>query len=141
VSEASQLGRALANEEAAFAQITESLRRELQLHCYRIVGSVQDSEDLVQETLLAAWRGLQHFEGRASVRSWLYRIATNHCLNHLRDRGRHVANSPPPTDVHPTPPPPTRLRDPLWLEPYPDSLLVRRAYGRASDRPVRVYVP
>jgi RNA polymerase sigma-70 factor (ECF subfamily) len=123
MSEASRLGSALANEEAAFAQLTESLRRDLQLHCYRIVGSVQDSEDLVQETLLAAWRGLQQFEGRASVRSWLYRIATNHCLNHLRDRGRRIPDSPPPADVHPTPPPPTRMRDPIWLEPYPDSLL------------------
>src|SRR6516164_1785260 len=102
MSEASQLGSALANEEAAFTLLTESLRRELQLHCYRIVGSVQDSEDLVQETLLAAWRGLQQFEGRASLRAWLYRIATNHCLNHLRDRGRRVPDSPPPTDVHPT---------------------------------------
>ena len=56
------------------------------MHCYRILGSVQDAEDMVQETLLAAWRGLEAFEGRASVRSWLYRIATNRCLNALRTR-------------------------------------------------------
>ena len=72
----------------AFRELTEPHRRELQLHCYRILGSVQDAEDLVQETLVAAWRGLATFEGRASVRSWLYRIATNRCLNALRARSR-----------------------------------------------------
>ena len=68
--------------------LTDPYRGELQLHCYRILGSVQDAEDMVQETLLSAWRGLAGFEGRASLRSWLYRIATNRCLNALRDRGR-----------------------------------------------------
>ena len=71
----------------AFRALTEPYRRELQLHCYRILGSLQDAEDLLQETLLAAWRGLDKFEGRASLRSWLYRIATNRCLNALRDSG------------------------------------------------------
>jgi RNA polymerase sigma factor (sigma-70 family) len=80
------LVRARAGEDEAFRQLTEAYRRELQLHCYRILGSMQDAEDLVQETLLAAWRGLEAFEGRASVRSWLYRIATNRCLNALRPR-------------------------------------------------------
>src|SRR5215217_6843109 len=74
--------------EAAFRELTEPHRRELQVHCYRILGSIQDAEDLVQETLVAAWRGLETFEGRASVRSWLYRIATNRCLNALRARSR-----------------------------------------------------
>ena len=78
------LGRARAGDEGAFRELTERHRRELHLHCYRILGSVHDAEDMVQETLLAAWRSLEAFEGRASVRSWLYRIATNRCLNALR---------------------------------------------------------
>jgi RNA polymerase sigma-70 factor (TIGR02960 family) len=123
MSEAQLLSRARAGEEAAFAALTESFRAQLQLHCYRIVGSVQDAEDLVQETLLAAWRGLERFEGRASVRSWLYRIATNRCLNHLRDRAQRRPGPPAPPEQPQQPPPPTRLRDPVWLEPYPDVLL------------------
>jgi len=113
------LARARAGDEAAFRELTEPHRRELQVHCYRIVGSLQDAEDLVQETLLAAWRGLAAFEGRASVRSWLYRIATNRCLNAVRDRGRRPRPVPPMVD----PPEPTRRIEPLWLEPYPDVLL------------------
>jgi RNA polymerase sigma-70 factor (ECF subfamily) len=100
----------------------DRFRGELQLHCYRIVGSVQDAEDLVQETLLAAWRGFERFEGRAELRTWLYRIATNRCLNALRDRSRRPQTSPAPP-VSPEPPAPTRLAEPLWLEPYPDALL------------------
>ena len=72
----------------AFAELTAPYRRELQLHCYRILGSFQDAEDLLQETLLAAWRGLERFEGRSSLRAWLYTIATNRCLNWLRDGKR-----------------------------------------------------
>src|SRR6266567_4223590 len=78
------LTRARAGDEEAFRSLTGPYRRELQLHCYRILGSVQDSEDMLQETLLAAWRGLEQFEGRASVRAWLYRIATNRSLDALR---------------------------------------------------------
>jgi RNA polymerase sigma-70 factor (ECF subfamily) len=103
----------------------ERYRRELQLHCYRIVGSVQDAVDLVQETLLAAWRGLDRFEGRAELRTWLYRIATNRSLNVLRDRGRRPQTRPAPPPGTPAPPPPTRVSEPLWLEPYPDVLLER----------------
>jgi RNA polymerase sigma-70 factor (ECF subfamily) len=75
------LTRARAGDEDAFRELTDPFRRELQLHCYRILGSVQDAEDMVQETLLAAWRGLEQFAGRSSLRAWLYRIATNRCLN------------------------------------------------------------
>jgi RNA polymerase sigma-70 factor (TIGR02960 family) len=117
------LTRARSGDEVAFEALTESLRGELQLHCYRIVGSMQDAEDLVQETLVAAWRGLKRFEGRASLRSWLYRIATNRCLNHLRDRGRRLPDLPAPVEPVPLPPEPSRILEPVWLEPYPDVLL------------------
>jgi RNA polymerase sigma-70 factor, ECF subfamily len=113
------LMRARSGDEIAFRELVEPYRSELQFHCYRILGSVQDAEDLLQETLLAAWRGLDRFEGRASVRSWLYRIATNRCLNALRDAGRRPKEVPPMAQ----PPEPTRLTEPTWLEPYPDVLL------------------
>jgi RNA polymerase sigma-70 factor (TIGR02960 family) len=113
------LARARAGDEDAFRELTEPHRRELRLHCYRILGSMQDAEDLVQETLLAAWRGLEAFEGRASVRAWLYRIATNRCLNARRARSRR------PTEVRAMgdSPEPTRPTEPVWVEPYPDVLL------------------
>jgi RNA polymerase sigma-70 factor (TIGR02960 family) len=111
------IGRARAGDEEAFRELTDPYRRELQLHCYRILGSVQDAEDLLQETLLAAWRGLDQFEGRSSLRAWLYRIATNRCLNALRDSERR------PPDARGDLPRPTRISEPLWLEPYPDVLL------------------
>ena len=113
------LSRARAGDEEAFRELIDPYRGELQVHCYRILGSVQDAEDLLQETLLAAWRGLERFDGRASLRSWLYRIATNRCLNALRDRGRR------PREVEPIaePPEPTRRGEPIWLQPYPDALL------------------
>src|ERR1700758_4177190 len=85
------LSRARAGDEDAFRDLIDPYRRELRLHCYRILGSLQDAEDQLQETLLAAWRGLDGFEERASLRAWLYRIATNRCLNALRDRGRRPA--------------------------------------------------
>jgi RNA polymerase sigma-70 factor (TIGR02960 family) len=113
------LERARAGDDEAFRELTDPYRRELQLHCYRILGSMQDAEDLVQETLLAAWRGLDAFEGRASVRAWLYRIATNRCLNALRARSRRPREVQAMDNV----PPPTRRTEPIWLEPYPDVLL------------------
>jgi RNA polymerase sigma-70 factor (TIGR02960 family) len=113
------LKRARAGDEEAFRELTESHRRELQLHCYRILGSMQDAEDLVQETLLAAWRGLEAFEGQSSMTTWLYRIATNRCLNALRARSRRPKEVQPMADALE----PTRWVDPIWLEPYPDVLL------------------
>jgi RNA polymerase sigma-70 factor (ECF subfamily) len=116
------LARARAGDEAAFRELTDPHRRELQVHCYRILGSVQDAEDILQETLLAAWRGLDRFEERASMRAWLYKIATNRSLNWLRDSGRRPARAAEPWPGSP-PPEPTRRGEPLWLQPYPDALL------------------
>ena len=113
------LSRARAGDENAFRKLVEPYRRELHLHCYRILGSLQDAEDQLQETLLAAWRGLDGFEGRASLRAWLYRIATNRCLNALRDRSRR----PQEVSRMVEPPEPTRRVEPIWLDPYPDVLL------------------
>ncbi len=118
MSSAIALERARSGDEAAFRALTDPYRTELQIHCYRILGSVQDAEDALQETLLSAWRGLDGFEGRASLRSWLYTIATNRCLNALRAGGRRPEMEPPPDA-----PEPTRRAEPVWLQPYPDSLL------------------
>jgi RNA polymerase sigma-70 factor (TIGR02960 family) len=105
------LDAARAGDEQAFRALTDPYRRELQVHCYRILGSVQDAEDVLQETMLAAWRVLDDFRGRSSLRTWLYRIATNRCLNALRDSSRRPQ------------PEPIRTVEPMWLEPYPDVLL------------------
>src|SRR5829696_3023431 len=113
------LDRARAGDEDAFRELTDPYRRELQQHVYRIVGSAQDAEDLLQETLLAAWRGLERFEGRASVRAWLYRIATNRSLDALRASRRRPEDQPGLTEM----PEPTRRAEPIWLEPYPDVLI------------------
>jgi RNA polymerase sigma-70 factor (TIGR02960 family) len=113
------LARARAGDEDAFRELTDPYRRELQLHIYRIVGSTQDAEDLLQETLVTAWRGLEQFEGRASVRYWLHRIATNRSLDALRARRRRPEGARRMTTL----PEPTRRAEPIWLEPYPDVLL------------------
>jgi RNA polymerase sigma-70 factor (TIGR02960 family) len=106
----------------AFAELTEPHRRELQVHCYRMLGSFQDAEDAVQDTLLAAWRGLGGFtEERASLRTWLDKIATNQCLNALRSARRRAAKEWDVPNVEP--PEPTRLGEVVWLQPYPDALL------------------
>jgi RNA polymerase sigma-70 factor (TIGR02960 family) len=100
----------------AFEELIEAYQHELRLHCYRMLGSLSDADDVLQESLIAAWRGLPSYEGRASLRTWLYRIATNHCLNYLRDAGRRPTPEPvPPFD----PPEPTRRAEVTWLQPYP----------------------
>ncbi|WP_433295540.1 RNA polymerase subunit sigma-70 [Actinoplanes sp. CA-030573] len=103
-------------DDEAFAELVAPHRGELLLHCYRMLGSRADAEDALQETLLAAWRGIGGFEGRSSLRTWLYRIATNRCLN----ARRRVPPAPAPPF---TPPAPTRLGEVTWLQPFPDELL------------------
>jgi RNA polymerase sigma-70 factor (TIGR02960 family) len=115
------ISRARAGDGEAFRELTEPYRRELQVHCYRMLGSLQDAEDALQDALLAAWQGLGGFEGRASLRTWLYRIATNRCLNARRSASRRPAREWDMPEVEP--PEPTRLGDLVWLEPFPDALL------------------
>jgi RNA polymerase sigma-70 factor (TIGR02960 family) len=117
----SLISRAQAGDGEAFRELTEPHRRELQVHCYRMLGSVQDAEDAVQDTLLAAWQGFAGFEGRASIRTWLYRIATNRCLNARRAASRRPASQWNIPGVEP--PEPTRMGEVVWLEPLPDALL------------------
>ena len=115
------IGLVKTGDEHAFRQLVGPYQGELQLHCYRILGSAQDAEDALQETLLAAWRGLAQFEGRSSVRTWLYRVATNCCLKALRSASRRPpVNWPPPGVDVPTP---SRVGEVIWLQPYPDMLL------------------
>jgi RNA polymerase sigma-70 factor (ECF subfamily) len=117
------LDRARSGDEAAFRELVEPHRKELQVHCYRILGSFHDAEDALQETLLAAWQGLVSFEGRSSMRTWLYRVATNRCLNMLR-AGRSRPGSE--TSMQQVAlPQPTRLAEAVWVEPYPDALFDR----------------
>jgi RNA polymerase sigma-70 factor (TIGR02960 family) len=115
------MSRARAGDGDAFRELTEPYRRELQVHCYRMLGSFQDAEDALQDTLLAAWQGLGGFEERASFRTWLYRIATNRCLNALRSANRRPAKEWDVPTVEP--PEPTRLGEVPWLEPFPDALV------------------
>ncbi len=117
------LALARTGEGEAFRELVEPYHRELQVHCYRILGSVQDAEDLLQETLLAAWRGIGAYEERASVRTWLYRIATNRCLNAVRSGGRRPQDFAAYRPEVPLPEPSRRRPEPSWLEPYPDLLL------------------
>ncbi|MFC6021237.1 sigma-70 family RNA polymerase sigma factor [Plantactinospora solaniradicis] len=119
-----------AGDEWTFAGLVEPHRRELQVHCYRMVGSYDDAEDLVQETLLRAWRGRQDFAGRASLRAWLYRIATNTCLDFLRRHSRRPRRyEPVPGMEHGSAEPPARV---TWLQPYPDDLLAEVPSGAAG---------
>ena len=118
--------RARNGDGEAFGELVQARRHELHVHCYRILGSVADADDALQETLLAAWQAFPRFEERSSLRTWLYRIATSRCLNMLRSAGRRP-EAALPADVHP--PAPTRLGEVTWLEPYPDVLL-----GQLADR-------
>src|SRR5215203_4065158 len=115
------ISRARAGDSDAFRELTEPYLRELQVHCYWMLGSFQDAEDALQNTLLAAWQSLGAFERRASLRTWLYRIATNRCLDARRAASRRPATEWDVPGVEP--PKPTRLGEVVWLQPYPDALL------------------
>ena len=123
MSDVDQLAAAQGGDREAFAALVEPYQRELQAHCYRMLGSSQDAEDVLQETLLAAWVGLPGFEGRSSVRTWLYRIATNRCLNALRGSARRESGTTRASTADPAPARPTHHGEVLWLQPYPDVLL------------------
>jgi len=116
---------AIAGEESAFAALTERLRRELHVHCYRMLASFDDAEDAVQETLLRAWRSRDSFDGSSLFRAWLYRIATNVCLDMLRRSSRHL------TKMH-------SFAEVPWLQPYPDALLDEVA--PSEDQPDAVVI-
>ncbi len=123
------LAAARAGDQREFSGLTEPYRHELQLHCYRILGSLQDAEDIVQETLLRAWRRLETYEERAPLRAWLYKIATNACFDALAKRPRRVlptAQTAPADPRQPFAPP---ITEPIWLEPYPDDLIDESAAG------------
>src|SRR6266566_1906051 len=113
---------ASAGDHDAFRDLVDVHSHELQVHCYRILGSLQDAEDALQETLVSAWRNLGDFRQQSSLRTWLYQIATNRCLSMLRADSRRPRTATPIPDV--TLPEPTGVSDaPPWLEPYPDMLL------------------
>jgi RNA polymerase sigma-70 factor (ECF subfamily) len=115
----------------AFRALTEPYRVELQVHCYRMLGSLQDAEDTMQEVMLAAWQGIGAFEQRASLRTWLYRIATNRCLNARRSANRRQAKEWDVPLVEPLEP--SRLGEVVWLEPYPDDRLGPEASYERSE--------
>ena len=110
-------------DQHAFGALAESCRHELHVHCYRMMGSVHDADDMVQETLLRAWRRRATLRGNASFRAWLYRIATNVCIDELRKRPRRMLPITRQPAASPTDPIPADVREPIWLEPYPDVLL------------------
>jgi RNA polymerase sigma-70 factor (ECF subfamily) len=127
-NEQTLLEAARTGDEDAFARLVQPYRTQLRAHCYRMLGSLHDAEDAVQETLLRAWRGLARFEGRSSLRSWLYTIATNASLRMIEQRPKRVLpiDYAPAADPHG--PPAEALTEPVWLEPYPDAEL-----GLASE--------
>src|SRR5947199_9417995 len=128
------IAAARGGDEAAYGRLAESYRGELHAHCYRMLGSVHDAEDALQETLLRAWRALARFEGRSSFRSWIYTIATNTCLNQIAKRPKRVL----PIDYEPTDPhdgPGEPMVESVWVEPYPDEQLgVEDGYAAPEAR-------
>jgi RNA polymerase sigma-70 factor (ECF subfamily) len=129
------LAAARRGDEQAFSRLVELFRSELQAHCYRMLGSVYDAEDALQETLLRAWRGLSRFEGRSALRTWLYTIATNACLNQIARRPKRVLpiDYGPATDPHVAPGQP--IVESVWIEPYPDEILgVEDGYAAPAAR-------
>jgi RNA polymerase sigma-70 factor (ECF subfamily) len=129
-AESALISAALQGDAGEFSRLTEPYRKELQVHCYRILGSLQEAEDMVQETFLRAWRHLDSFEGRSSLRAWLYKIATNACLDAI-DRKKARRSLPPRKSPAADPlaqisPPSTET---TWLEPFPDEWLVDAAAG------------
>jgi RNA polymerase sigma-70 factor (ECF subfamily) len=127
-TEEADLARARCGDDAAFARVVAPLRRELHVHCYRMLGATHDADDAVQDAMVRAWRGLPHFEGRGSLRSWLYTVATRTCLDAVEARGRRAL----PVDLGPSSDravlDQAPLTDVAWLGPYPDAGL--------SDGPV-----
>src|SRR6266851_6802 len=123
VDESTLIPALRAGDEQAFQGLTDRYRRELLVHCYRMLGSFHDAEDVLQETLLRAWRGLESFQGRSALRPWLYRIATNACLDAIASRRRRAL----PNGTHPAgeigKPFPAPIMEPLWIEPLPDTLI------------------
>ena len=124
VSEDATLKAAIGGDEAAFEQLIAPYLRELRVHCYRMAGSLHEADDLMQESLLKIWKGLANFEGRASLRTWLYKLVTNVCLDALEKRAPRLL----PTGLKP------EDSDPLWLEPCPSSL-----YRAAETSPAAHY--
>ena len=127
--EATLVAAAIAGDESAFATLTRRYRRELHVHCYRFLASFEDAEDLVQETFLKAWQKRETYQGRATFRAWLYRIATNACLDYLDRTERRVvetvADGSPPDNAVTVP-------HVAWLQPYPDRLLERAAFAEGD---------
>jgi RNA polymerase sigma-70 factor (ECF subfamily) len=119
------IAAAIAGDESAFAALSERHRRELHVHCYRMLASFEEAEDAVQETLLRAWRSRDRFDGSSLFRAWLYRIATNVCLDMLRQHSRRLATSNTPLEVP-------------WLQPYPDALLDQAAPSGEQPEAVAV---
>lgn len=122
-NEKSLVEAAQGGDHEAFRRLTDPLRRELQVHCYRMLGSLHDAEDVLQESLLRAWQKLHTFRGRGRFRGWLYKITTNVCLNALKRRPRRLLPSAYTAPADPAAPVLPDVVDLIWLEPYPDALL------------------
>lgn len=122
-NEDQQLASSKAGNEEAFAELIEPYRHELLVHCYRILGSFEDAEDMLQETLVRAWRGLSSFEGKATLRAWLYKIATNACLDALDTRKRRGLPKELYARGDPAQPLPPPSKEVLWVEPFPDEMV------------------